>query len=71
MMMGVGLIGVILVIIVLIVLVAGIVGWRPQISQYQGQRSEPPSETPREILEKRYARGEIDKDEFDRISKEL
>ena len=67
-MMGVGLIGVIFVIILVVVLVAAFVGLRPQVYQDKDQRSEPPPDTPREILEKRYARGEIDKDEFDQIS---
>ncbi len=31
----------------------------------------PPKETPLEILKKRYARGEITKDEFDEMSKNL
>lgn len=70
-MMGFGLIGVVLVIILLVVLVAVFVGLRPNVYQDQGQRSEPPSETPREILEKRYARGEINKDEFDQINKDI
>ena len=70
-MMGVGLIGVIFVIILVVVLVAAFVGLRPQVYQDKDQRSEPPPDTPRKILEKRYARGEIDKDEFDQISKDI
>ena len=34
-------------------------------------RSEKTSESPLEILQKRYASGEIDQDEFKRIKKEL
>ena len=71
MMMGVGLIGVIFVIIFVVVLIVAFIGLRPNVYQGKDQKSEPPSETPREILEKRYARGEIDKDEFDRISKDI
>ena len=71
MMMGVGLIGVIFVIILVVVLVAAFVGLRPQVYQDKDQRSGPPPETSREILKKRYARGEIGKDEFDQISKDI
>ncbi len=34
-------------------------------------RSDKTSESPLEILEKRYASGEVDQDEFERIKKEL
>ncbi len=34
-------------------------------------RGKPPEETPLEIIKKRYARGEITKDEFDRIRRDL
>lgn len=71
MMMGVGLIGVIFVIILVVVLIVAFVGLRPNVYQGKDQRSDPQSETPRGVLEKRYARGEIDKDEFDRISKDI
>lgn len=36
-----------------------------------GARHEGADETPLEILEKRYARGEIDRDEFERMKREL
>lgn len=35
------------------------------------RRSEPPRESPREILQKRYARGEIERDEYERAMKDL
>jgi putative membrane protein len=36
-----------------------------------GRSPEAPSETPLDILKKRYARGEIDKEEFDRLKRDL
>lgn len=36
-----------------------------------GTRHEGAGETPLEILEKRYARGEIDRDEFERMKRDL
>lgn len=36
-----------------------------------GIRQEVDRETPHEILEKRYARGEIDRDEFERMKRDL
>ena len=71
MMMGFGLIGVIFVIILVIVLIVAFIGLRPNVYQDKDQRSDPPFETPREILEKRYAKGEINKDEFDQIRKDI
>jgi len=71
MMMGFGLIGIVLVIILVVVLVVALVGWRPQTHQGPSQRSESSAETAREILEKRYARGEISKQEFDQVKEDL
>ncbi len=67
MMMGFGLIGVVLVVILIAVLVSG----KSQDNGVLGRRSDTPGETAREILEKRYARGEISKQEFDQISGDL
>ena len=67
MMMGFGLIGVVLVVI----LIAVLVSWKPQNNEVPGRRSDTPGETAREILEKRYARGEISKQEFDQIRGDL
>jgi uncharacterized membrane protein len=66
-MMGFGFIGIILVIGVLALLV----GWRPQGDQtvFRGLGSS--SQSPREILEARYARGEINKKEFDQMRDDL
>jgi putative membrane protein len=35
------------------------------------RKTEPPRETAQEILEKRFARGEIDREEFERAKKDL
>ena len=67
MMMGFGLIGVVLVVILIAVLMSG----RSQDNGVLGRRLDTPGETAREILEKRYARGEISKQEFDQISGDL
>ena len=71
MMMGIGLVGTILVIVLVVVVIAALVGWRPQGYQDPGRRSDSVSESAKEILEKRYAKGDINKEEFDRISKDL
>ena len=67
MMMGFGLIGVVLVVILIAVLLSG----KSQDTEVIGRRLDTPGETAREILEKRYARGEISKQEFDQISGDL
>lgn len=65
-MMGFGWIGGIL----LIALVVYLIGLRPQIGQDlipgAGNRR-----SPREILEERYARGEISKQEFDQMREDI
>lgn len=70
-MMGIGLVGTILVLVLVVVVIAALVGWRPQANQDPGRISDSISESAKEILEKRYARGDINKEEFDRISKDL
>ncbi len=35
------------------------------------RKSEPPRESPQEILKKRFARGDIDRDEYERAMKDL
>ncbi len=67
MMMGFGLIGVVLVVI----LIAVLLSWKSQGNEVIGRSSDTPDETAREILEKRYARGEISKQEFDQIRGDL
>jgi putative membrane protein len=64
--MGFGFIGTILV----IGLVAYLVGWRPQGEQTL-IRSGDTNQSPLEILEIRYARGEISKQEFEQMRENL
>ncbi|NQS91640.1 MAG: SHOCT domain-containing protein [Chloroflexi bacterium] len=71
MMMGFGFVGIVLVIIFVVVIIAALVGWRPQTYQEPSRRSESSPETARDILEKRYARGEISKQEFDQVKEDL
>ncbi|MHB8989821.1 MAG: SHOCT domain-containing protein [Desulfobulbia bacterium] len=64
--MGIG--GVVMMLVFWALLVAGIVvlvGWLRR-KDFPAQR-----ETPLDILKKRYAQGEIGKDEFDRMKKDL
>ena len=63
-MMGLGLI----VPLLLIGLVAYALGWRPQFNQTGPAQT---SETPLEILKARYARGEINREEYDQIHRDL
>ncbi len=64
--MGFGLIGTILV----LVLIAYALGWRPQGGQnlFENNRT---TRSPREILEERYARGEISRKEFEQMREDL
>ena len=66
-MMGFGLIWLILIVGV----VAYLMGWRPN-NLNLGQQQEPTDEkTPPEIVKERYARGEITKEEYERMRAEL
>lgn len=67
MMMGFGLIGTIL----LIVLIAYILGWRPQGGEDFFSSANNQRQTPMEILKQRYARGEIDQQEFEQMKEDL
>jgi putative membrane protein len=78
MMMGGGwLIGLIVLVLVLILVVGGIAAIVWFVAQgsrgsRQGQRQEPQRESDAlEILRQRYARGEIDREEFQRMRDEL
>ena len=57
--------------IVLIILVAIGIYMFWQYSKGKGLAGNKPEETALDIIKKRYARGEIDKEEFDRMKKEL
>ena len=55
-------------IVVIIGAVAYALGWRPQFNQ---TRPVQPTQTPLEILKARYARGEISREEYDRMRLDL
>lgn len=63
-MMGLGLI----VPLLLIGLIAYALGWRPQFNQTGQAQS---SQTPVEILKARYARGEISREVYDQMHRDL
>ncbi|HLO17658.1 MAG TPA: SHOCT domain-containing protein [Anaerolineales bacterium] len=64
MMMGFGLI----VPLVLIGAVAYALGWRPQFNQSGPAQT---GQTPLELLKARYARGEISREEYDQMRRDL
>jgi putative membrane protein len=66
-MMGFGL----LIPLILIGLVALAFGWRPHFNQQPSAQHSNGQQTPLEILKARYARGEISKEEFDQMRKDL
>ena len=64
MMMGFGL-------IIPLLLIGGIayaLGWRPQLNQSRPAQTE---QTPLEILNERYVRGEISREEYEQVRREL
>jgi len=63
-MMGLGLI----VPLLLIGVVAYALGWRPQVNQTGQAQS---NQTPAEILKARYARGEISREEYNQMHRDL
>jgi len=66
-MMGFGFIWV----IVLVAVVAYLMGWRPENLNLGGSGQQSDEKTPMGILRERYARGEITKDEFERMRADL
>lgn len=67
MMMGFGLIWVLLIVLV----VAYLAGWRPENLNLDVLRGPRDEKTAQEILRERYARGEISKEEFERVRADL
>ena len=63
-MMGFGLI----VPLLLIGAVAYVLGWRPQFNQ---SGPAPNSQTPLELLKARYTRGELSREEYDQMHRDL
>lgn len=51
--------------------IVGIIAGIRWLTQRTPPADRPASETPLEILKKRYARGEIDREEFERMKKDL
>ena len=66
-MMGFGLIW----LVVLVAVVAYLLGWRPENLSSGGSRRQSEQKTPLDILRERYARGEITKEEFERMRADL
>ncbi len=57
--------------IILVVIVGAIayaLGWRPQFNQTRPAQT---SQTPVEVLKARYARGEITREEYDQVRRDL
>ena len=67
MMMGFGL----LIPLILIGLVALALGWKPHFNHQPPTQPSFGGQTPLDILKARYARGEINKEEFDQMRKDL
>lgn len=70
-MMGYGGYGGMFMWLILIALIGVIVYFVLERDRKTGTALGPASDTPLEILKKRYARGEITKEEFDRMKNEL
>lgn len=67
MMMGFGLIWVVLIVAV----VAYLFGWRPENLNLGGSRGQRDEKAPLDILKERYARGEVTKEEYERMRADL
>ncbi len=58
----------VLPLVLIIGVVAYVLGWRPQFLQ---TGSAPTGETPLEVLKARYARGEINREEYEQMRRDL
>ncbi len=72
MMMGMGLIWLVLILLLVGGLVIGVV-WIARASSGSDRMFTPraPEQTPREILDQRYARGELSREEYERMKQDL
>ena len=70
MMGGFGIIGPVLTVLFVVLLVAGAV-WLFQSMSKSGAQAHPPAETPLDILNRRYASGEITKKQYQEMKRDL
>lgn len=68
---GVGIGGMIMMLLFWVLIIAGIVMFIRWLMGNKGAECFGRRETPLDILKKRYAQGDINKDEFDRMKKDL
>lgn len=54
--------------ILIVAVLAYVLGWRPQFNQTRPAQT---SQTPSELLKERYARGEISREEFEQMRRDL
>lgn len=57
--------------ILIIAVIAYALGWRPQFNLNNQSGPGGSGQTPREILEARYARGEISREEYEQVRRDL
>lgn len=69
--LGMGLLGVIFMILFWVLIITGVFYLIKLLVGTTSNTGSPPKETAEEILKKRYARGEINKEEFNRMKKEV
>ena len=62
--------GMLLFPLLIIAVIAYLIGWRPDFGQRPSERA-PEDERPLEILKRRYARGDITKDEYEEMRRDL
>lgn len=71
--MGIGMLGWILVLVIVVLVVLAIFrqGGVPNSADRSQRREQEDLETPLDILKKRYARGEISREEFEQMKKDV